>query len=55
MSKKLVAYFSCSGVSKHNAELFSQVLGADINEIKQKKSWFRLDKWKSKKFNWNEK
>ena len=36
MSKKLVAYFSCSGVSKHNAELFAQVLGADIYEIKPK-------------------
>ena len=36
MSKKLVAYFSCSGVSKHNAELFSKVLGADIYEIKPK-------------------
>ena len=34
MSKKLVAYFSCSGVSKHNAELFAKVLGADIYEIK---------------------
>ena len=36
MSKKLVAYFSCSGVSKHNAELFAQVLGANIYEIKPK-------------------
>ena len=36
MSKKLVVYFSCSGVSKHNAELFVQVLGADIYEIKPK-------------------
>ena len=36
MSKKLVAYFSCSGVSRHNAQLFSQVLGADIYEIKPK-------------------
>ena len=34
MSKKLVAYFSCSGVSKHNAQLFAKVLGADIYEIK---------------------
>ena len=34
MSKKLVAFFSCSGVSKHNAELFAKVLGADIYEIK---------------------
>ena len=34
MSKKLVAYFSCSGVSKHNAELFAKVLGCDIYEIK---------------------
>ncbi len=34
MSKKLVAYFSCSGVSKHNAELFAKALSADIYEIK---------------------
>ena len=34
MSKKLVAYFSCSGVSKYNAQLFSNALGADIYEIK---------------------
>ena len=31
---KLVAYFSCSGVSKHNAELFAKVLGCNIYEIK---------------------
>ena len=36
MSNKLVAYFSCSGVSKHNAELFAKVLGADLYEIKEK-------------------
>ena len=36
MSKKLVAFFSCSGVSKHNAELFGEVLGAPIYEIKPK-------------------
>ena len=34
MSNKLVAYFSCSGVSKHNAQLFAQVLGCNIYEIK---------------------
>ena len=43
MSKKLVAYFSCSGVSKHNAELFSQVLGADIYEIKPKFPYTEAD------------
>ena len=31
---KLVAYFSCSGVSKHNAHLFAKVLGCNIYEIK---------------------
>ena len=36
MSKKLVAFFSCSGVSKHNAELFGEVLGAPLYEIKPK-------------------
>ena len=36
MSKKLVAYFSCSGVSKHNAEIFAQILGSNIYEIKPK-------------------
>ena len=43
MSKKLVAYFSCSGVSKHNAQLFSQVLGADIYEIKPKIPYSEAD------------
>ena len=36
MSKKLVAYFSCSGVSKHNAEIFAQILGSNLYEIKPK-------------------
>ena len=36
MSKKLVAYFSCTGTSKHNAELLKNALNADIYEIKPK-------------------
>ena len=43
MSKKLVAYFSCSGVSKHNAVLFKKVLGADIYEIKPKVPYTQAD------------
>ena len=50
MSKKLVAYFSCSGVSKHNAELFAQVLGADIYEIKPKVPYTEEDlDWSNEK------
>ena len=43
MSKKLVAYFSCSGVSKHNAELFAKVLGCDIYEIKPQVAYTEAD------------
>ena len=34
MSKKLVAYFSASGVTKKVAEQLSQVAGADLFEIR---------------------
>ena len=43
MSKKLVAYFSCSGVSKHNAEIFAQILGANLYEIKPKEPYTEDD------------
>ena len=43
MSKKLVAYFSCSGTSKHNAELIKNVIGADIYEIKPKIPYTKED------------
>ena len=33
MSKKLVAYFSASGVTKKAAELLAKAAGADIYEI----------------------
>ena len=36
MSKKLVAYFSCSGVTKSVAELLSKEYNAILYEIKPK-------------------
>ena len=43
MSQKLVAYFSCSGVSKYNAELFAKILKCDIYEIKPKVAYTNAD------------
>ena len=43
MSKKLVAYFSCTGTSKHNAELIKEAIGADIYEIKPKIPYTKED------------
>ena len=34
MSKKLVAFFSASGVTKRAAEAFASAIGADLYEIK---------------------
>ena len=33
MSRKLVAYFSASGVTKKLAEIISKIAGADLHEI----------------------
>ncbi|MGN1089981.1 MAG: flavodoxin [Huintestinicola sp.] len=43
MSKKLVAYFSASGVTKAAAERLARAIGADIFEIKPKVPYTRAD------------
>lgn len=43
MSKKLVAYFSASGVTKKVAELLAKVAGADIYEIVPKVPYTSAD------------
>ena len=43
MSKKLVAYFSASGVTKKAAELLAKVAGADIYEIVPKVPYTSAD------------
>lgn len=49
MSKKLVAYFSASGVTAGVAKTLAQSIGADIYEIKPKVPYTRAD------LNWNDK
>ena len=43
MSKKLVAYFSASGVTKAAAERLAKAIGADVFEIKPKVPYTRAD------------
>ena len=43
MSKKLVAYFSASGVTKKAAELLAKAAGADIYEIVPKMPYTKAD------------
>ncbi|MGN0688914.1 MAG: flavodoxin [Oscillospiraceae bacterium] len=43
MSKKLVAYFSASGVTKAAAERLAKAIGADLFEIKPKVPYTRAD------------
>ena len=45
MSKKLVAYFSASGVTAKVAELLADAAGADIHEIKPKVPYWCCDWW----------
>ena len=48
--KSLVAYFSCSGVTKKTAELLSDVAGADLFEIRPEVPYTRADlDWMDKK------
>ena len=48
--KKLVAYFSASGVTKNVAELLAQAAGADLYEIKPKAPYTDADlNWMDKK------
>lgn len=50
MSKKLVAYFSASGVTKAAAECLAKATGADLFEIKPKTPYTRADlDWTDKK------
>lgn len=50
MSKKLVAYFSASGVTAKLAETLSSAIGADIFEIKPQKIYTSADlNWQDKK------
>lgn len=43
MSKKLVAYFSASGVTEKVAKDLAEAVGADLYEIKPAKAYSRDD------------
>lgn len=43
MSKKLVAYFSASGVTKSAAERLAKAAGADLFEIKPAQPYSKAD------------
>ena len=46
MSKKLVAYFSASGVTAEKAKGLAEAIGADVYEIKPEKAYSAADiKW----------
>jgi flavodoxin len=50
MSKKLVAYFSASGVTRKVAEALAEVAGADLYEIKPQAPYTKADlDWQDKK------
>ncbi len=50
MAKKLVAYFSASGVTKKVAEMISEVSGYELYEIKPKQAYTKADlNWMDKK------
>ena len=50
MRKKLVAYFSASGVTKKAAEALAEAVGADLYEIKPEVPYTRADlDWMDKK------
>ena len=50
MSKKLVAYFSASGVTEKKAEKLAEALGADLYEIKPAVKYTKADlNWMDKK------
>ena len=50
MGKKLVAYFSASGVTKKKAEMLAASAGADIYEIKPAVPYTKADlNWMDKK------
>jgi len=43
MSKKLIAYFSASGVTAEVAKTLTEVTGADLYEIKPKVPYTKAD------------
>ena len=50
MGKKLVAYFSASGVTKRTAQALAQAAGADLYEIKPEVPYTKADlNWMDKK------
>ena len=50
MSKKLVAYFSASGVTAKVADMLADAVGADIHEIRPKVPYAKADlNWMNKK------
>ena len=50
MAKRLVAYFSASGVTKKTAEQVAKAAGADLYEIKPKTPYTKADlNWMDKK------
>ena len=50
MAKKLVAYFSASGVTAEVADMLADAIGADIHEICPKVSYTKADlNWMNKK------
>lgn len=50
MSRKLVAYFSASGVTAKLAEQLSEVIGADLHEIRAKEQYSQADlDWRNDK------
>lgn len=50
MSKKLVAYFSASGVTRKAAEMLAETIGADLYEIKPQTPYTKADlDWQNKK------
>lgn len=49
MGKKLVAYFSASGVTAMTAKKLAEAIGADLHEIKPKVPYTRVDlDWRDK-------
>ena len=50
MAKKLVAYFSASGVTAKVADMLADAIGADIHEIRPKNPYTKADlNWMNKK------
>ena len=43
MSKKLVAYFSASGITRNVAKMIAEAAGADLYEITPKEAYTKAD------------